>query len=138
MFVTMCQMITRNPEFPQWLQNQLDIRHWKPTDLAKKSRLADATISRILKSERQADIDSLIAIAEAFNMSLVAIIKTAFIFPSDDNENVNWEDWKVVISQMTPQEEMNIKRMATFTVESRQKEEKSARASRFTVGKVKK
>lgn len=33
----MCQMIKRNIDFPKWLQEQLNIREWRPTDLARKS-----------------------------------------------------------------------------------------------------
>jgi transcriptional regulator with XRE-family HTH domain len=139
-FVTMRQMITRNIDFPNWLQDQMDARDWRPTDLAKKAHVSDATVSRVLKGQRDADIDTLMGFAEAFNMSPISIIKTAFVFPDSENENkeVKWEDWKHLISQMNPQDEANMKRMASVTIESRQKEEKSARASKFKDAKTKK
>jgi len=130
-------MINRNLDFPKWLQEQLDAREWRPTDLARKANLSDATVSRILKGERQADIDTLMGFAFAFNISPMAIIRKAFIFPETEKEDeVNWEDWKHLLNQMTPQEEQNIKRMAEVTIESRQKSDKVERAKKFKPRKV--
>lgn len=135
----MCQMIKRNLDFPKWLQEQLDSREWRPTDLARKSNLSDAAVSRVLKSERQADIDTLMSFAFAFNMSPMAIIRKAFDLPKAENEDdVNWDDWKHLINQLTPQEEQNIKRMTEVTIESRQKSEQATRAKNFKPGKIKK
>ncbi len=128
----MCQMIKRNIDFPKWLQEQLDIREWRPTDLARKANLSDAAVSRVLKSERKADIDTLMSFAVAFKISPMAILRKAFDFPEGENEDeVKWEDWKHLINQMTPQEEQNIKRMTEVTIESRQKSDKVERAKKF-------
>lgn len=134
----MCQMITRNLDFPIWLQDEMDIREWRPTDLARKANLSDAAISRILKRERQADIDTLMGIAVAFNMSPMLVIRKAFVFPETEKEDeINWEDWKHLINQMTSQENENMKRIVKVTIESRQKSEQIARAKKFKSAKVK-
>lgn len=129
-------MIKRNIDFPAWLQKQIDEHEWRPTDLAKKSGLSDATVSRILKGERQADIDTLMAFASALTMSPMSILRKAFIFPDSEGEDVNWEDWKFLISQMTHEEEQTLKQIGTITVERRQKLESSSRAKNFKPRKV--
>lgn len=135
----MCQMITRNLDFYIWLKNEIENREWRPTDLARKSNLSDATIGRILKNERQPDIETLFSLATALNISPMNMIRTAFVFPKSENEaDVSWDDWKFLISQLTKQEEKNIKQMTEVTIEARQKSERTTRVKNFKQGKVKK
>jgi transcriptional regulator with XRE-family HTH domain len=132
-------MIKRNIDFPKWLQKQLDIREWRPTDLARKANVSDAAVSRVLKSERQADLETLMGFASALGISPMHILMEAFDFPKSekDNDSVNLEDWKLLISQMTPVENENLRRVAQVTIETRQKAEQAARTQKFQIGKTK-
>lgn len=60
-------------DFSLWLQEQISTREWKPTDLAKRSRISDTAVSRILRGERKPDTDTLLSFAHALNVSPITI-----------------------------------------------------------------
>ncbi len=74
-------------DFAFWLQQQLDDRAWKPTDLAKHSRLSDTAISRILRGQRKPDPDTLLAIAKALNVSPATVYQRAGLLPEENNRD---------------------------------------------------
>jgi transcriptional regulator with XRE-family HTH domain len=85
----MCQMTSI--DFPNWLQKQLGERNWKPTDLAKRSRISDAAISRILRGERKADPDTLRTIAQSLKLPTETVFRAAGILPPKHEED-EWEE----------------------------------------------
>ncbi len=74
-------------DFAYWLQQQLDDRNWKPTDLAKRSHLSDTAVSRILRGQRNPDPETLLAIAKALSISATAIYQRAGLLPEGNGDN---------------------------------------------------
>jgi transcriptional regulator with XRE-family HTH domain len=77
----MCQM--SGIDFPAWLQDQLDDKNWRVTDLAKHSHISDAAISRILKGLRKPDTDTLLAFSTALNISPIIMFRQAGKLPKE-------------------------------------------------------
>jgi len=73
--------------FSTWLQSELDNRGWRPTDLAKRSSISDTTVSRILRGERNADIETLKAFAHAFKLPPEQVYRAAGILQPKPDMN---------------------------------------------------
>ena len=74
-------------DFSAWLQKQLDDREWRPTELARRANMSDAAVSRIMRGERKADPDSLIAIAKALKIPAEQVFRAAGILPPTHEED---------------------------------------------------
>lgn len=68
-------------DFSLWLQEQIDDKGWKPTDLARRSHISDAAVSRILKGERKADVETLSSFAHALKLPPEQVYRAAGILP---------------------------------------------------------
>lgn len=79
-------------DFPKWLQDKLDEKGWKPTELARRSGLSDAAVSRILKRERKADPETLQAFARSLKIDTTSIYKAAGLLPQDAEDEDVWVD----------------------------------------------
>lgn len=108
-------------DFSSWLQNELNVKGWRPTDLARRSRISDAAISRILRGERNADANTLVKIAEALNISPIVLFRHAGLLPPG-GEKVTFEDWQHLIEQLDPADEAELHQIAEMKIERRKKE----------------
>lgn len=132
----MCQM--SSIDFPAWLQEEINKRDWRPTDLAKRARISDAAVSRILRGERKADTDTLLAFSEVFSISPITIFRKAGLLPDTGGEKITKDDWEHMLQQLTPEEQDEIYSIMDMKIKRRQQAEASARAANFKPGKVKK
>lgn len=75
-------------EFVKWLENELRIRDWKLSDLARAAGVSPATITHILNEERNLGPDVGRAIARALMISEIEIFRHAGLLspePSDSH-----------------------------------------------------
>jgi len=121
-----------------WIQEQLDINNWKSRDLAKRAHVSDTAISRILKNERGIGVETLVAIANAFHVSPMTVIRKAGLLPASANGEVSFEDWKYLLEKMTPEERDEVWRISKMKIELRREKEQTSRAKNFKPGKVRK
>ncbi|MBA3533695.1 MAG: helix-turn-helix transcriptional regulator [Ardenticatenales bacterium] len=56
-------------DFAEWLQGELDRRGWDQAELARRSGITTAQVSRVISGGRNAGADFCIAIANALNLS---------------------------------------------------------------------
>jgi transcriptional regulator with XRE-family HTH domain len=70
-------------DFPDWLNEQLRISGWKPTDLAKRAGIDDGVISRIISRERKPSSGTLKKIARALNLPEEEVFHAADILKGD-------------------------------------------------------
>ncbi len=108
------------------------------TDLARIIGVSHPTVTELVTYGKRPSFDTCIALASWLGQSPILTLREAGLFPPGHDDEIKWEDWKYLISQLTPQEEANMKQMASIMIESRQKTEKSVRAASFKTGKVKK
>lgn len=124
----MCQM--SGIDFPQWLQAQLDKQNWRVKDLANNSRISDAAVSRVLSGQRKADTDTLLAFAEALNISPITMFRKAGKLP-EGGAQVSFEDFEHLLNQLTPEEQEEIRQITEMKIERRKKAEQTERAKNF-------
>jgi len=124
--------------FGEWLIQEIDKRGWTQSDLVRLSGISRGTLSNIISGTRGVGNDSMVAIAHALKISPVTIFRKAGLLPPDTSEKVSFEDWQYIISQLTPDEQEEIRQIVELKIERRQKAEKSERAKNFKSGKVKK
>ena len=124
----MCQM--SEIDFPQWLQNQLDAKNWRVKDLAKHSHISDAAVSRVLNAQRKADTDTLLAFAEALNISPITMFRQAGKLP-EGGDQASFEDWQHLLTQLLPEEQEEVRQIMEMKIERRQKAEQAARTSKL-------
>lgn len=68
-------------DFPAWLQNELDKRGWRPTELARRADLDDGIISRALSGARMPSNRSLEKISDALGIPIEEVFSRAGILP---------------------------------------------------------
>lgn len=73
--------MTAIKDFSEWLREELEVREWKPTDLARRAELDDGIISRALSGARMPSTQSLEKMANAFDMPVDLIFRIAGLLP---------------------------------------------------------
>lgn len=123
--------------FSEWLVEQMRLRDMSQQDLAQKSGITPAQISRVISGQRGLGEKSLTALAHALRLSPITIFRKAGILP-EGGENASFEDWQFLLSQLAPDEQDEIRQIIEMKIERRQKSEQAARAKNFKQGKIKK
>lgn len=71
--------------FAEWLAHELAEREMSQVDLANKSGVTTAQISRILSNQRGAESKTIVAIAKALDIPAVQVFREIGILPPDPN-----------------------------------------------------
>lgn len=95
-------------QFGEWLSSQLESRNMTVADLARLGGSNDPTLWRIIRGERNAGIDSILAIAQGLRMSPVEVFRIATDQPNPaDYENLislfnrlNLKDQQTILDMM--------------------------------------
>jgi len=93
--------------------------------LVKNAGISRGTLSNIISGTRGVGIDSLLAIAQAFNISPVTIFRKAGVLP-EGGENTSFEDWQFLLNQLPPDEQEEVRKIIEMKIERRQKAEQAA------------
>jgi len=130
--------ITMDIKFSSWLIEQMQLKNWSQSDLARASGLTRQTISYYLSDKStKPDEAALTKIAHAFKMSPIAVFRKAGLLP-EGGDQASFEDWQHLINQLMPDEREEMREIMQMKIERRQKADKSARATNFKSGKIKK
>lgn len=114
--------------FSEWLQSEMGRKNMSQQTLAQKSGITPAQISRIITGQRGLGEKSLTAIAHALNISPITIFRKAGLLPPEGGETTKFEDWEYLLSQLTPDEQEEIRQFVELKIERRQKAESSERS----------
>lgn len=68
-------------EFPDWLQEELNKRHWSQSDLARAADLNRAVINKLLNQRSQPHVTTLGAIARALKIPTESVYRAAGLLP---------------------------------------------------------
>lgn len=85
--------------FSEWVQAELNSRGWDQAELARRSKISDAHISRIVSGGRKPGPDSLNAIARAFRLPPDEVYRHAGLLPPKD-ANLTPGDKRALIELM--------------------------------------
>jgi transcriptional regulator with XRE-family HTH domain len=67
--------------FPRWIEQELDKRGWRQSDLARRAGLSEATLSRILNGSRKAGPETCVGIAAALEVPPEHVFRIAGLLP---------------------------------------------------------
>ena len=121
--------------FSEWLLHEMGQRNISQQDLAQKSGITAAQISRVISGQRGLGEKSLTAIAHALKISPVTIFRKAGLLP-EGGDSASFEDWQYLLSKLPPEEQEEVRKIVEMKIERRQKEEQSARSAQFKSKKV--
>lgn len=102
-----CQM-TKKVDFAEWLKNVLDDKGIKPIDLSRLANIDSGVVTRLLKAERDAKPETLIAIARALRFPPETVFRAAGILPQQTEETELIEQIKHLTKELPPQEQQDI------------------------------
>ncbi len=117
-------------QFSYWLQSEREIREWSQSDLARRSGLHRAVISKLETGTRPMP-ETLMQLAKAFNLPPVFVFRKAGLLPEAPSDQVRLEDWEYLLNQLPPDEQEEVRQIALMKIERRQKAEAAARAANF-------
>jgi transcriptional regulator with XRE-family HTH domain len=123
--------------FSDWLVEQMRQRNMSQQDLAQKSGITPAQVSRVISGQRGLGEKSLLALAHALKISPITIFRKAGLLP-EGGENASFEDWQFLLDQLPANEQEEIRQIIEMKIERRQKAEQATRSAKFKPGKVKK
>ena len=75
---------TKPPAFPVWLAQQLQMRGWSISELARRSGYSHSLLSLVLASKQQPSAKFCAAVADALELSPETVLRHAGIMPSLD------------------------------------------------------
>jgi transcriptional regulator with XRE-family HTH domain len=110
-----------NIYFADWLREELKKRDWSQADLSKKAGISPSQVTRVLSGERGIGEESLNAIARALNISPITVFRKAGLLPEEGRQEVSFEDWMYLISQLDPQDEEELRKIAEMKIERKKK-----------------
>ena len=94
--------------FTDWLDNELNKRHWNRAELARQINMTEPALSHIYsddpKSKRKPGVDMCRAIAKAFGMPPEMVFRQAGLLPSIEADTSQYEELKHWFSQMSEDE----------------------------------
>jgi len=124
--------------FGEWLRIEREKRDWSQSDLARFSGLHRQIINKTESGVSEPALKTYIALAAAFNISLITVLRAADEIPSTPDDDIKFEDWKHLLSKLTPTEREELRDIFVMKIERRQKSEHGERALNFKKGKVEK
>lgn len=77
-------MTTVMERFTDWLNENMTKRNWSQYDLATRSGLSQAAISKVLSGERKPGIELCKRIAKAFDLSTSTVLQIAGLLPKKE------------------------------------------------------
>ena len=93
-----------------------------PAELARASGKAAAVISRVLNGERKPAPDTLEAIASALKLPPETVFRAAGLLPSKPEDEVQFDDWKYVLEQLSERDRNILRDLAEKMVKENEKE----------------
>lgn len=116
--------------FIKWLDKMEGERGWTDYRLSVETGLSSSVFSRA----RQGLLpkwEALVRISKAFNISPITAFRKAGLLPEGNGEQVALEDWQHLLTQLTPDEEQEMREIVSMKIERRQKAEQAERAKNF-------
>lgn len=103
--------------FSIWLEEQLELRGWRPSDLATAAGLSNATISRVLNGDRRAGPEVATAIAKALSLPPEFVFRQVGLLPAQghvDGPSPSFQEIAEIMRNMTEDERREVVEYALF------------------------
>jgi transcriptional regulator with XRE-family HTH domain len=92
-------------------------------ELAKILGVSHPTVTELVTHGNRPSLDTAIALAKWLKQSDVSVLREAGLLPPGPSEDINFDDWKHLLSQMTPEDEAEMRQIAELKIERRKKDQ---------------
>jgi len=96
-------------------------------EAARKIGVSHPTISDILTYKKRPSINTCLAIAKAFNLPEMMVIRLAFDLETGPDDDVRFDDWKSILKQLPENKRDQLWKIAEIYLEDERKEETAAK-----------
>ena len=108
-------------EFIRWLDELEKANGWTDYRLSAETGLSSSVFSKA----RQGILpkwDALVRIADAFRVSPITAFRKAGLLPPGPEDETPFEDWRHLLSQMTPDDQEELRQIAELKLNHRRKD----------------
>jgi len=93
-------MMATYDEFVSWLRSELELRGWDQAELARRSSVTTAQISRIISGERRAGAEVCRKIARALQLPIEEVYRKSGLLPSKGIQPAGSEELLFLFKEM--------------------------------------
>jgi transcriptional regulator with XRE-family HTH domain len=111
--------------FIDWLRNELRERGWTQAELARRSGISPAHITKALNGERGFGEQSIRAIANAFNLPAEHVFRMAGVLPPVSAEKSKMAELSYLLNMLDDDDLDELIRFARFRLEDKEKKKPS-------------
>jgi transcriptional regulator with XRE-family HTH domain len=108
-------------DFIEWLDGQEKAKKLTDYEISKKGGFSHSVLSRA-RSGIAPQWDVCVKIASVLEVSPITVFRKAGLLPPGSDDDVNIEDWKHLLSQLTPEDQEELRQIAEMKLNKRQKE----------------
>lgn len=101
------------------------------TQLARKIKVSHPTITELVTYGGRPSFDTCVALSTWLKQSPILTLREAGLLPTEGGTQVSFEDWQHLLSQLTPDEQEEIRNSIEYKIERRLKAEQVERAKNF-------
>ena len=117
------QSATDQIRFGLWLQEERKKRGWSQADLARELNKRRSVIHKAEHGINLPDLHTLVALSKALELSPITLLRRAGLLPEVTNEQANLENWQQLLSQLSTEEEAELRQIAVRKINKRHKDQ---------------
>jgi transcriptional regulator with XRE-family HTH domain len=110
-------------EFSEWIVGELEKRGWSRSEAARRGGISSSMFDKVINGYAQPGRKFLDGLAQAFDISPIVLYRKAGLLPKGQSDEVNFDDWKFLLSQLSPQDEEELRQIAEMKISNRQKDQ---------------
>ena len=114
-------MSNKGNNFIEWLDEQEKRHGITDYEVAKNGGFSHSVLSRA-RTGIPPKWDVCVSIADVFNISPITVFRKAGLLPPGPDDQVKYDDWKHLISQLSPDDEAELRQIAEMKINKRQKD----------------
>lgn len=112
-------------EFTEWLQQELESRQWSGSELARRAKVSQASVSLVLNGQRQPGTDFCDAVASAFRMSSEVVYRRAGLLPPAPKQDEKRQELVHLFEMMSEENRNDQLDYARMKLEKQEREDKN-------------
>jgi len=118
-------------DFGLWIQAEREKNGWSQSELARIAGLHRQNLYKIENGGTTPSVETFIALAGALGLSPVVLFRKAGLMPEATNNQERLEDWEYLLSQLPPDEDEELRKIAQMKIERSKNSEDTVRAAQF-------
>lgn len=110
-------------EFVEKVKTRMAEENLGVRELAKILGVSHPTVTELVTHENMPSFDMCMALSKWLKQSPILTLREVGLLPPSLDEEIRWEDWKHLISQLNPDDDAEMKQIALLKIERRKKEQ---------------